>query len=697
MSVPVTGPTPPFRIGIDVGGTFTDMVLIDAAGARYVFKAPSVPEDPGQGVIDVLELAGRRLGLATREILASTHHFIHGSTIATNTMLEGKGAKVGLLATRGFRDTLEIRRGSRADIWDHRAPFAPVLVPRHLRLPVGGRMSWEGRELEPLSESDIVEAAKTFAREEVGAIAVCLLHAYANPAHEQAARDILRRELAGHPSVQWISLSSEVVPLIGEYERGSTTVVNAYLAPRVSRYLLRLAERLEQLELARTLYLQQSNGGAMSVGQAALRPVNVVLSGPAAGVGALRYYAGTGGSDRLVSMEIGGTSTDVIVMSGGEVGLADQLDIAGYCVAVPAVDIHTVGAGGGTIAAAQGALMGVGPRGAGAVPGPAAYGRGGIEPTVTDAQLVLGRLHPGPYAGGTVTLGLERARAAIEARLARPLGLSLEDAAIGVVRLANQHMRQAVEKISIERGIDVRNFTLVPCGGAGPMHGVEVARALGMARVLVPRQSGAFCALGMLNADVRQDFERSVLERLEEGVLARLEPEIAALEREAGVLLAHESFAGPRASLARALDLRYAGQLWHVRVPWAAGDTVEAIRVRFEAEYDRLYGHIQPGGTIEIGTLRVIATGHLPAIEPIALTESDAAPPAGARRRVWFERHGWREDAAVHVGSGLLPGMRLEGPLIIEEATTTLVAGPGDKVRVDRFGDFVVEVRLETA
>ena len=506
-------PASPWRIAVDVGGTFTDMVLVDAGGRFHVFKTPSVPADPSRGVLDVLEHAARAFGADIGSLLSDCALFLHGSTVATNTVLEGSGARVGMLVTRGFRDFLEARRGFRADPFDHRPPYPPVLVPRYLRLPVGGRMDARGAEVEPLREADLDAAIETFRAEGAESIAVCLLHSFENGAHERRCADVLR-ERGGF---EWVSLSHEVVPVIGEYERGSTTVVNAYIGPKVVRYLQALDERLRALGLGPDLLVLQSNGRGISIRQVAHCPVNLVLSGPAGGVGALDYFAAATGFDDLITMEIGGTSCDVMLRAGGRVAVTDRLEVGGYDLVSASVDIHTVGAGGGTIAGADAAgLLFAGPRGAGAVPGPAAYGRGGEEPTVTDAQLVLGRLAPGPYAGGAVSLDLERAETALRTRVAEPLGIDTHEAAIGVIRLVEQNLLQAVERISIERGRDPARFVLVACGGAGPMHGAAVGRRLGARGVLVPRLAGVFCALGMLNADVGQDFARVFIVRLDE-------------------------------------------------------------------------------------------------------------------------------------------------------------------------------------
>src|SRR5579883_676402 len=669
---------PPWRIGVDVGGTFTDMVLRDSAGSVRIFKAPSVPADPSEGVLGVLRLAVQQLDLPLTQLLRSCALFVHGSTVATNTILEKKGAKVGMLTTEGFRDSLEIRRGIRENQWDHRAPFPEVLVPRYLRLPVRGRIASDGSETAPFEPADVAAASRIFAAEGVESVAVCLFNSFLDGRHEHAAG----AELKKHGMGQWVSLSSEVMPTMGEYERGSTAVVNAYIAPKVTGYLQALDSQLRQLGLPNSLLLLQSNGGAVSVDQVAARPVMLVLSGPAAGVGALKGCACPGEPANFISMEIGGTSCDVMVMAQGDVPIADSLIIDGYHLTTPSVEIHTVGAGGGTVAWIDSAgLLHVGPQGAGARPGPAAYGLGGEQPTVTDAQLVLGRLRPGPLAGGAVTLDGTLARKAIETKLAKPLGLAVEEAAAGVIRLLEQNLLHAVERLSIERGHNPATFTLVAAGGAGPMHGANVARALGCKRALLPRASGAFCAMGMLQSDVRQDYLKVFLADLDKVETAALDTAFAELEARAGDARLKE----------REFDLRYEGQQWPVRVALDGLDT-KGVRAKFEAEHQRLYVHIQPHGRIDITALRVIGRTPLDWTPPAARSPQTALPVPLETRKVWIDAaHGWH-DVPVYDGDSLRPGCKLPGPLLIEERTTTAFIAPRDLLEVDECDDFLVHI-----
>ena len=678
------------RIGVDVGGTFTDVVLVNERGGVHASKSPSNPADPASGVIDAVTVAARRHGYRDLgALLAACGLFVHGATVATNTLLEKKGARVGLLTTRGFRDSLEIRRGIRPNAWDHRAPMPEVLVPRYLRLPVGGRLDATGQELESIVAADVATALATFRAEGVESVAVCLLHSYANPAHEHRVRDLVR---AAWPEA-WVCCSADVAPVIGEYERSSTAAVNAYIAPRVVPYLRALEERLAALGLARGLLLVQSNGGCISVGELAERPVQIILSGPAAGVAAIRHFGADIGNGKLVSIEVGGTSCDVMLSADGVVAMQEQIEVDGYHLVMPAVDIHTIGAGGGTIAHVDhGGVLHGGPQGAGARPGPAAYGLGGTRPTVTDAQLVLGRLQPGPYAGGAISLDAERARAAIDQHVARPLGLDVHAAAAGILRVVEQNMRHAVERVSVERGQDPRGFTLVAAGGAGPLHGVPVARSLGCHSVYIPRLAGVFCALGMCNADVRHDFQAAWLRDLDDAAgPAAMADACAALRARARAAMAREGFGADAARFQDRLDLRYAGQQWTLCID-IASPAPAAIRAAFETEHRRLYGHAPEQGRIEVVNLRVAAVGLTPRDQHLPAQPGRAAARPERYRPVWLDEvHGTR-DTPIYAGAALRPGHELTGPAIVDEATTTLLVGVGDRLRVTASGNYLIEL-----
>lgn len=693
MKLPhITQPISPsrLRIGVDVGGTFTDLVVVLENGHSEVFKVPTEPSDPSVGVIEAVKAAAAGLNLGVPELLAQCDAFVHGSTIATNTVLERKGARVGLLTTAGFRDSIAIRRGLRVNPWDHRTPFAEPLVPRHLRLGVHGRMDVGGREIETLKETDIDVALATFARHNVQAIAICFINAYVNPRHEQAAERAIRRLGCELP----VSLSSTLAPIMGEYERGSTTVIDAHIRARVVSYLRALEERLRALGLQQDILIVQSNSGAVSVDRVARAPVGICLSGPAAGVGAMRYFGKMCGTDDLITMEIGGTSCDVTMMSGGRAQLVDLYEIGGFHVAQPAVEIHTVGAGGGTIARVDDAgLLICGPEGAGADPGPAAYGRGGLDPTTTDALVILGRMRPGPIGDGTIVIDEVRAHAAVAEKVATRLGMSEEEAAAGMISLLEQNLLHAVEEISVKRGVDPARYTLVAAGGAGPMHGAAVGRMLGCKRVYVPRNAGVFCALGMLDTDLRLDFMRVVDDELGNKGVNGLKPTLTAMQADAADEIASEGHDAGAVSYEAELDLTYKGQLRSLRVPFSHGvDGAAEIKTRFETDHRRTYGHIKPITPIRIVGLRLIAT--MPAIRLAAPRPPTADGPAttSQSRRVYVDRTvGWL-NVPVYEGARLHPGHRIDGPLIIQETTTTIFAGRGDVVSVDASGNYLIEI-----
>lgn len=689
-------PIAPWRIGVDVGGTFTDLVLADARGATWVAKVPSVARDPSRGVIAAVERLAADLGRSVRELLEPCALFVHGSTVATNTLLEAKGATVGLIATQGFRDALEIRRGLREDQFNHRQPYAPVLVPRYLRKSVPGRIDAAGTEITPLDLAGLDDIVADFEAEGVEAVAVCLMNSFLNDAHERSVADALAERWSG----KWISTSAVVSPLMGEYERTSTAVVNAALLPVIVPYLRALDSELAACGLTRPILLLQSNGGAASVEQVAERPVGLLLSGPAAAVGALNLYGGAldGAADaadagNLISMEIGGTSCDVLLMSGGAVTVRDDVMVAGYHASTPAIDIHTVGAGGGTIAGVDDAgLLYVGPEGAGADPGPACYGRGGTRPTVTDAQLVLGRLRPGKSSGGILDLDIEAAHEALRTGVARPLGLSVEEAAAGIVDMVEQHVLHAVEHMSVERGHAPRRFALVAAGGAGPMHGAAIARGLGCRRVYVPRDAGALCAVGMLHADIRQDFVRFLTGSIDEVAPAAVEAAFADLGSEALAVLGREGFRTDEVVLEHELELHHPGQLWTIRVT-VPDSRMEPTFVRkaFEVEYQRLYGHVQQGGTILLASVRLSARGSTGDVAVSAGERGTADPKPVEVRPTWHSGHGWQETP-VYDATAFRPGHRISGPALIEAFTTTVLVGPEDTLRVCDDGGFLIEV-----
>jgi N-methylhydantoinase A len=679
----------PWRVGVDVGGTFTDMVVAGPDGGYDVFKVPSTPAAPEKAVLNAVTKASEHFGKSVGDFLANVSHFIHGTTVATNTALEGKGACVGLITTDGFRDALAIRRSIRENAWDHHTPYVPVLVPRARRLGVGGRLDAEGRELAPLSQEDLARAAETLKDEGVEAVAVCLTNSFLNDAHEQEAAKFLQEALPD----AFLTASSEVAPIMGEYERSSTAALNCYVGPRTVGYLQKLEAGLKESGLTSPLLLVQNNGGITAVSEIAARPVNLMLSGPAAAVGTLSYLARAIGRDSLISMEIGGTSCDVVLMHNGEVAQTDGVDIAGYDFVSPTVEVHTIGAGGGTIARVDDAgMLLLGPEGAGARPGPACYGVGGSLPTVTDAHAVLGRFKSGPLADGAVQIDTDRAFVAIKEHVADPLGISVEDAAVGLLRLMDQKLVLAVQKLSTERGNNPAEFDFVPGGGAGPLHAVNVARTLNCRSVYVPRASGAFCAMGMLASDCRHDHLRFFRGELDGTDLSKPDQGLRDVGDEVTARLMREGFAAEDAERQYALDLRYVGQQWDITVPATLPLDPASIRAEFEEKHQRSYGHTQPNGRIEIRALRAAAIGRMPKLEDKRRALEDGTPEPVEHRRVWVdEATGWQE-VPCFAGADLLPGFSLTGPAIVSEQTTTLLVGQGDALSVDASGNFTIKL-----
>jgi N-methylhydantoinase A len=653
-------------VGVDVGGTFTDVVAVDpGSGSVRVFKVPSTPENQAQGV-----LAGI-LGL--RGSCAGIQRIVHGTTVATNALLEGEGADVALVTTAGFRDIIEIGRCRRMvpdSMFDTKFIRPSPLVPRRLRFEVRERIRASGEVLTPLAADEIEHVAARIRGEGVTAVAICFLHAYANPEHEAQAKAILARCL---PDL-FICTSAEVLPELREFERFSTTVMNAYIAPVMRRYIAALARDLNAQGYAGDVYTMASSGGIMNSVMAVSHPVRTILSGPASGVNGAVFVGRTAGASDLITYDMGGTSTDVCLVENLEPQIATQAVVGGMPVSTPQVEIHTVGAGGGSIAwrDVDGALR-VGPRSAGAVPGPACYGRGGTEPTITDANLLLGRLSQSLLDGG-LTLDPGLAEAAL-ARLAAALGHGdrLEWLAEGVIRLAVATMAGAIRKISIERGHDPRAFTLVAMGGAGPMHAVEVATELGIRAVMVPPWPGNISALGLLAADLRQDYVWTMLRRLSELDLAETERAFAEMEATAGEALRAQGLPPDRIATTRFADMRFVGQAYELMFEVPERLQPAALAQRFRALYKRRYGH-EHDEEMELVNLRVAATGATRKPDLPRLTIACAPDEARRTRPVYFAGR-WHEAPVVRRDS-LVPGERLEGPAIVEEFGTTTVVPP---------------------
>ena len=683
-----------YRIGIDVGGTFTDFTLLDeATGSVSYHKVPSTPQDPSEaserGIADLLE--------SHRIPPGKVSHVGHGTTVATNLVIERKGAVTGLITTKGFRDVLEIGRQTRPHLYDYRVAKPPPLVRREHRIEINERIAAGGEVLAALDERELERAAQKLRDEGVRSVAICFLHSYRNPAHERRARAVAERVMAD----AYISTSSEVLPEFREFERLSTTVLNAAVGPRMERYLDRFLGRVKALGIAADPYTIHSNGGLMSARAVRAFPVRTCLSGPAAGVVGAAAVGLAAGYENLVTFDVGGTSTDVSLVWRGKPLFSSNRTIADYPVKTPMVDIHVIGAGGGSIAWMDdaGALK-VGPKSAGADPGPAAYANGGAEPTITDAHICLHRLNPVALLEGRLKVDERAAHAVIERAVARPLGLTLEAAAEGVIRIANANMSRAIRSVSTERGYDLSQFALFAYGGAGPLHATEIAAECGIPTVVVPQEPGTLCARGMLLTDISFDFVRSELAGLTPESWGRACELFAAMEAEASAWLERERVAPADRSYRCHVDARYEGQNFEVIVPLshAARDGMAEFVRAFHAAHCREYGYDLPGKAVEIVNCRLQAVGRVPKA-PLIEREVDPNKPASpdpalaGRRSIYHgAAHGWLETP-VYARAILPPECAMSGPAVIEEMSSTILLAPGQRATVDKLGNIVINIR----
>jgi N-methylhydantoinase A len=703
----------PSRIGVDIGGTFTDLVWVDeATGAVRVGKLLTTPKDPSQaveeGVVTLLHEAGGTT--------ASVRALIHGTTLATNALIERKGARVGLLTTAGFRDAVEIGREGRYDMYDLFIDPPVPLVPRHLRVEVDERVRADGSILRPLDETRAREAIGRLSTQGVEAVAICLLHAYRNPVHEQALARLCRELLPGVP----VSCSCDVVPEIREYERTSTTSANVYVMPLMARYLDDLERKLQALGVPGRLYVMMSAGGIATPDTAKRVPIRLVESGPAAGALAAARMARQVGEDRLLSFDMGGTTAKACVIDRGEPQLAREFEVAradrfkkgsGLPIRVPVVELIEIGAGGGSIARVDRmGLLKVGPDSAGADPGPAAYGAGGREPTVTDADLLLGYLDAGFFLGGRMRLDVEAARRAIEERVARPMGLGLTEAAWGIHRVVNENMAAAARVHGIERGKDLRGYPLFAFGGAGPVHAWHVGRILRVPRVIIPHGAGALSAYGLLAAPLAFDFVRTAPQRLASADWGQINRLFEEMEAEGRRIVRGAGLAEADIFVRRSAEMRYLGQGHEVDVPIPLGrlgaESAATIIASFESAYRLLYSRTPQGVPLEALNWRAVVSG--PAPDVLGQPHGSAADGRSggaisgprqvkATRKAYFPEAAGYVDTAVYDRDALAPGAHFAGPAIVEERESTTVIGPGATVSVDAHRSLILTPSAEEA
>ncbi len=670
-----------FRIGVDIGGTFTDAVAIDGDGGIRTAKALTTPGRLYDGVLSAVE----GLGVSWDEV----DGFIHGTTAGLNAFLERRGARVALLTTEGFRDVYEIGRANRPEMYNVRYRPPQPLVPRRHVYEVTERMAADGAVLVPLDEDGVAALAEQLVGD-FDAVAVCLLHAYANPEHELRIEALLRRHAPGLSVV----CSSDIAPEWREYERTSTTVISAYIAPIVEQYLSELASQLEQRGLKSPLRVMQSNGGVMTASIALQKPIQTLFSGPVggtvAGVAVSRDLGSEMPSDRLICVDMGGTSFDVSLVVDGEAEVEAQTVLEGHPVLAPAVAIHTIGAGGGSIGHVVAGGLRVGPRSAGAEPGPACYGRGGTEPAITDANLHLGRIPSVALLGGGMQLDRAAADTAL-AGVAGQLGLDAVGLAAGMVAVADAAMANAIREITVVRGIDPREFALVAFGGAGPLHAVAIAEELEISTVVIPADPGVLSAYGMLQSDTRHDVVQSFFVRVAEVETESIEGALSGLEARARQLLKQDGVADDAARLEVSADLRYSGQEYTVTIPFDVTGGVAAALVdvedRFAAAHDARYGHSNPGEAVEFVNLRMTATGLIDRPARSVIASGPLAAPA-ATERTWFGGE-WVETP-VYRREELAAGAALSGPAILLEAECTTLVPPGWSATTSQQGHIVL-------
>jgi len=678
-----------FRIGIDVGGTFTDLVATRDGGAPRYYKVASVPADPSAAVEAGLAEVAAGFGIGLEDLVAETELLIHGTTVATNALVQRRGAKVALVTTEGFRDLLEMREGLKEDRYNLRMDPVEPLVPRYLRQTVGERVRVDGSVYRPLEDADVARALDTIAAEQPEAVAVCLLFSYLHSDHERRIGEAIRRRLPG----AFVSLSHEVLPQIKEFDRLSTTVVNAYVGPVYGRYLGRLEERLRALGGEQKILVMQSNGGVAAIEDAVPQAVRAILSGPAGRVAGAIAYGEAVGEDRVIALDMGGTSTDISLIEHGRPQLTGERFEGGWKIAVPMIDIETVGAGGGSIARVdEGGVLRVGPESAGADPGPAAYGRGGADPTVTDANLVLGYLDPAQFLGGRATVDAELAREAVAEQIGEPLGFEAVEAAAGIHRVVSAGIAEGIRLMSVRRGLDPRDFALVGFGGAAGLHMSRVARELGVERVYVPAAAPVLSALGMLGSDLQYDYSRSCPASLDSVDLTAVRAMLGAMEDEGRRTLAPHHPSGA-VEVRFSAEMRYLDQIYEVNVPvppleMPDAQLVEQWAAAFHQRYEELYAYHQADQEIRLVTLRASVIGKRDVPVAAAPSTGESAAPVGTRR-IYLD--GWVE-APVYAFSAL-PVQGVTGPAIIESGFTTVLLDRGDTATGDGAGGLAIRIK----
>jgi N-methylhydantoinase A len=680
-----------YRIGIDVGGTFTDFLLVRSDGSFATYKTFTTPQDQSVGIMHGLQQFAQNesgsTGLAS--LLANVDLILHGTTATTNSVLTGSGARTGLLTTRGFRDALEMRRGVKERIYDNKYPAPPPLVPRYRRLAVAERLDYNGAVVEQLNEDSVAGACDALRADEVSAVAICFLNAYGNGVNEAACKRLVERHLDG----VYITASHELLPRVGFYDRLSTTVLNSYTGPILARYLRSLTRQLSQYGFGGALLIMQSSGGVVSAETAIRTPAGAVYSGPAGGAIAGERYASVHGFRKAVTFDMGGTSLDVARIVDGRAATVPVADFDGYRIALPMVDVVSIGAGGGSLARLIGGILRVGPESAGAQPGPVCYGRGGTIPTVTDADLLLGYINLAGLLGGRVPLDIAAAQSALKQHIADPLGISPEEAASAIYEVINVNMATAVKDLLHERGDDPREFALVVAGGAGPLHAVPTAAELGISFVIIPRDASIFTAAGVIFSDLRHDFVQTYFANFGQIDRERLGAIFAELAARGRAALDAEGIASANQTFEYSLDVRYERQIYEIPVPIPAVGKLridlESAAAAFHRMHAESYGYNLPEAGIELINARLTAIGRT---EPFYFPEQEIRhrPVAVSSRSVFLPGSTKPEQIEIFDSDALGRGARLMGPALIEGQTTSVLVPSGWLLEVDRFGSYLV-------
>lgn len=684
-----------YYLGVDTGGTFTDFVALNAkTGELITFKVPSVPSDPAQAVRNGVVRLKEKHGVDPRDIA----RFIYGTTVATNAILESKGARTALVATKGTRDVLEIQRMWRARLFDLNLQKPKPLVPRRDRHEVDERVDSRGRAITKLTDAEAARVASVVAEGDYEAVAVSCLFSFLAPEHEQRIKRAIEAKAPGVP----VCISSDISPEFREYERTATTAMNAYVMPKIHQLAKRLEELLGELGCDSSLRIIQSNGGLMNTETTRRFPVNTLLSGPAGGVVGAAGVAKAAGIDKIIAMDMGGTSLDISLVEDGEVTLSSEGQLAGFPVKVPQVNVHTIGAGGGSLARVVLGALKVGPESAGAVPGPVCYRRGGTEPASTDAAVTLGYIDPNYFVGGEMTLDVQGAAAAIRKHVGQPLGMSDADAAWAIVQVQVANMVTGIREVSVAKGYDPREFALLPFGGAGSLYAGLIAEDLKMRRIFVPMEPSVLSAFGMLLTDVK--YARSVTRLVEpsEKTAKEIAGLFEGLEKQLGAALQKEGFKPAEIRVERSCDMRYKGQAYELNVKLPPGKMTPKLAAslagRFHKMHHDAYGQSSPTEAVEIVNFRATGVGLVKKaqIKPLKGQRPKAVKAKGARKCYFGAKSGWK-TCKVYERSALHPGVKITGPFVVEEPGTTIVVFPGHKLTMDKFGNLLIDVPARRA